>query len=177
MPIGNLYQFRSIEEQRLPRVDGQCRRTDLGHQPKGGHSDDRNVKAHVLPGLADLDHRDRLIADKAGGPANGGVGTFHGLHRHTGLVPYHHGLADIHASHLLGDPPTVVNVLDLRIAGRPPGQHTGLGHQRFQERGGIDQTDPFLLQDVGNPSNQGVGVSGTPDSSRVSRAAGPARSN
>ncbi len=108
--------------------------------------------------LRHLDDADAGTGEMSGA-ADHFVGALHRLDGDDRLVLDRDGLPDIEAgddvSHLVAE----LEVTLLVLSRRTLGQHAGPGQQRRQQRGRVDQLDAVLAQDVGDGTDQAIGVS------------------
>ena len=87
------------------------------------------------------------------GAEDGGVRAFHGFDGDAGGFGDNDGLADIEAGEVLRDGAAVGDVGLLLVGGRAAGEHAGRAQQRFEERGGVEEGDALVGEDLGHSAD------------------------
>jgi len=165
--VGGGADGRFVEEQSSIGLDGEACSTCSGHGLDGCESDDGNIESHILIWLGDLDDGEGVAKDGVRAieraeertcTFDGGICAFHGFDGDTGLGGDDDGLAKVEGGEATGDAETVRDIFVFVFGWGALGKDARFGKQRFQILGGRDQLDAFVGQDLGDRTEQHVGV-------------------
>jgi len=168
------YDGCGIEEERLACLDGETGCACGVHGADGCEADDGNVEAHVLIGFGYFDDGEGAAqgggkvgigdyiegAEEVAGARDGGVGAFHGFDGDAGLSGDDDGLAEVVGGDGVGDGAAVCDVLLLFFIRCPVGEDAGFCEEGFEVLRGGDEFDAFVVEDLGDCTEEHVGVAG-----------------
>src|SRR5205085_7649346 len=112
-------------------------RAHFNHSFNRRQTNHRHIKSHVLIGFGNLYHGE-ASTDELPGPANHGVGAFHGFDGDAGAFAHDYGLTQIEARNLVRYPAAVIDVTTLTIIGFALTQSPRLRQLVLEEIGRVD---------------------------------------
>src|SRR5512146_254886 len=169
--VGRVNDSTAVEEKALPCIEGETGRSGSPHDFDGANANDGDVETHVLLGLGNLDdgkgtvERRSLFAQGLGthdgaGALDGSVGALHRFESNTRAMGDYDGLSEVVLAERAGDLASVGNVGQLLLARCASGQDAGLGKERLEIGGRVQECDAFILENLGYGANKRVGVAG-----------------
>ena len=130
----------------------------VDHGFNGGRPDDRHVKSHILPGLADLDDGKIFPPCQRAGPPDGRIRPLHGFYGNDGAIPNYDGLADIHERDPVRGRPAEIHIRLFRFAELPSGHLSFRRQMGLEQIRRIDQLDPRFFEHLRHGADQRIGA-------------------
>src|SRR5881628_3464805 len=119
--VRQLDHFLAVEHQSFTGGETETGGAGVDHGFNRRDADYRDIEAHVLIGLGDLDDGEPA-AHQPARAANHGVGPFHRFNCDAGAIANHNRLPQIESRDLLRNLQTVFDVAALAFVGCTPGQ-------------------------------------------------------
>lgn len=155
--VGLLAEGGEVEEEDAARLGDEAAETGGGGDLEGLLADDRDVEAEVLVGLGDFDDEAAAATERAAA-LDRFVGAFEGFDGEDGAVFHDDGLADVEAGRFFGDAEAEGGVGEFAALEFGTGEVAGGGERIFEKGGRGEEGDTCLREQVGDGSEEGLGV-------------------